>query len=98
MNKIKLGFIGSNFVSDWLADAAATCDSYGLCAIYSRTAEKGGDFASRHGIPTVYTDMEAFLSSDIDAVYIASPNCCHFSQTMDAISHGKHVLCEKPIA
>lgn len=98
MNKIKLGIIGSNFVSDWLADAANASENVELTAIYSRTAEKGGEFASRHGIPKVYTDMAEFLSSDIDAVYIASPNCLHCEQTLNAISHGKHVLCEKPIA
>lgn len=98
MAKLKLGVIGSNFVSDWLCEAALTLENFELSAVYSRTAEKGSAFAEKHGIPRVYTDMEAFLSSDIDAVYIASPNKLHATQTIDALSHGKHVLCEKPIA
>ena len=98
MNHLKFGIIGTNFVSDWLADAVAAVDGTCVDAVYSRTAEKGADFAARHGIPRVFCDMEEFLSADIDAVYIASPNCLHCEQTLKAIAHGKHVLCEKPIA
>lgn len=95
---IRLGIIGSNFVSDWLCDSIDRTEGIVNHAVYSRTAEKGAEFAGKHGIPHVYTDLEEFLSSDIDAVYIASPNAFHFPQTMNAIAHGKHVLCEKPIA
>jgi len=95
---IKLGIIGSNFVSDWLCESVSRTDSIVSHALYSRTAEKGNEFAARHNIPHVFTDLEDFLSSDVDAVYIASPNSCHFSQAMDAMDHGKHVLLEKPIA
>ena len=90
--------IGSNFVSDWLADSANASDKIELYAIYSRTREKGEEFAARHSIPHVFCDMEEFLSSEIDAVYIASPNSLHCRQTLEAVSHAKHVLCEKPIA
>lgn len=95
---IKLGIIGSNFVSDWLCESVARIDGIVSHALYSRTAERGNEFAAKHDLPHVYTDLEEFFSSDIDAVYIASPNSCHHSQTMAALDHGKHVLCEKPIA
>jgi len=95
---MKLGVIGSNFVSDWLCEAVQATEDFTLTAMYSRKQETGEAFAAKYGIPTVYTDMEAFLSSDLDAVYIASPNFCHAPQAMDALRHGKHVLCEKPIA
>ncbi|MFP1592183.1 Gfo/Idh/MocA family protein [Escherichia coli] len=37
-------------------------------------------------------------SDAIDAVYIASPNALHFSQTQLFLSHKIHVICEKPLA
>lgn len=98
MTPVKFGIIGTNFVSDWLADAVAAVDCATVSAVYSRTEEKGSAFAAAHDIPTVYTDMEEFLCSDIDAVYIASPNMLHMEHTLKAVAHGKHVLCEKPIA
>lgn len=96
MKEIKLGIIGTNFVSDWLCEAVAVSDGIVNHAVYSRTAEKGGKFASKHGIDIVYTDMNEFLSSDIDAVYIASPNKLHFDYAKSAMEMGKHVLLEKP--
>ena len=32
-----------------------------------------------------------------DAVYIASPHNTHYGYIKDALQHGKHVLCEKPM-
>lgn len=96
---IKLGIIGTNFVSDWLCDSVTRVPGVECAAVYSRKAETGAAFAQKHGIPKVETDLETFLSlPQVDAVYVASPNAFHYPQTMAAIAHGKHVLCEKPIA
>ena len=35
--------------------------------------------------------------SGIEAVYIASPNSCHYAQSKYFIEHNINVLCEKPI-
>lgn len=98
MSNVKLGIIGSNFVSDWLCDCVKVSAGIVNHAVYSRKDETGRAFADKHGIPHVYTDMEEFLSSDIDAVYIASPNFLHYAQAEAAMRHGKHVLVEKPAA
>ena len=92
------GIIGTNFISDSFLAALPFADARAV-SVYSRKRETGKAFAERHGIPYVFDDMEAFLSSDtFDAVYIASPNYCHEEQSTLALLHGKHVLCEKPIA
>lgn len=96
--KIKLGIVGTNFISDWLYEAASNVSEVEVCAVYSRHQETGDRFAGKHEIPQVYTDYETFLQSDIDAVYIASPMYAHFSQSVEAMNHGKHVLCEKVMA
>ena len=98
MNDIRLGLIGTNFVSDWMAESVAVSDGITAAAVYSRAEDTGRAFADKHGIPAVYTDFAAFLASGIDAVYVASPNFLHFSQAMAAIRQGKHVLVEKPAA
>ncbi len=98
-NPLRLGVVGTNFVSDWLCEAAATSDSVAVTAVYSRARETGDAFAAKHGITNVFCDYGAFLSSgDIDAVYIASPNFAHCEQTVRALNAKKHVLCEKVIA
>ena len=98
MNLIKLGIIGSNFVTDWLCESVQKTEGITLHAMYSRTEARGQEFAGKYGIKHVFTDLDAFLSSDIDAVYIASPNFLHASQAIKAMEKGKHVLVEKPAA
>ncbi len=93
---IKLGIIGTNFISDWMCDCVDVSAGIANHAVYSRTWERGEAFAKKHEIEHVFTSLEAFLSSDIDAVYVASPNALHFPQTMAAIEHGLHAIVEKP--
>ncbi len=97
-SKIKLAVIGTNFISDTLCDAAKKT-GLEITAVYSRALETGNEFAKKHGIKNVFCDFEEFLNSDTyNAAYVASPNFCHYSQTLSLLSHGKHVLCEKPAA
>ena len=95
---LKIGMIGTNFISDDFCEAAARVPGAELYAIYSRKQETGDAFAAKHNIPRVYTDYDEFLDSGLDAVYVASPNFAHCSQTLKALDHKKHVLCEKVMA
>jgi predicted dehydrogenase len=45
---------------------------------------------------TAYEDI--VRRDDVHAVIIATPNFTHAPIALDAIAHGKHVLCEKPLA
>src|SRR5918996_457373 len=55
--------------------------------------------ANRFGIADVHTDYRELCSrGDLDGVTIATPNAFHAQQTLSAFEHGKHVLCEKPLA
>ena len=92
------GIIGTNFISDAFVAALPFADAR-AAAVFSRRKETGDAFAKKHHIPHVFDDIEDFLSSDtFDAVYVASPNACHEEQAIRALAHGKHVLCEKPVA
>lgn len=99
MKKIRFGIVGTNFISDWLLEGASEDSRFEASAVMSRSQERGEEFASRHGIPYVFTNLSEMLASGtVDAVYIASPNCCHSAQSIACMRAGKHVLCEKPLA
>lgn len=43
------------------------------------------------------TEAELLSDPEVEAVYIASPVCCHAAQIKLAAEAGKHILCEKPL-
>ena len=95
---IRYGTIGTNFIVDRFQEAAMENPSLHYSAVYSRNQETAGNFAAKYGVETTYTDLNAFAcADDLDAVYIASPNSFHYEQAALLLSHGKHVLCEKPV-
>ncbi|MBQ8371472.1 MAG: Gfo/Idh/MocA family oxidoreductase [Clostridia bacterium] len=95
---MKLGIIGTNFISEWFSEAARRVEGVELSAVYSRTAERGRAFAEANGVQRVYDSLDGMLSSDIDAVYVASPTFMHGVQSIAAMRAGKHVLVEKMMA
>ena len=98
-NPLRIGIIGTSFVSDWICEAAKMSERCEISAVYSRDLSRGKAYAEKQSIKACFDDEEAFLScEEIDAVYVASPNIAHYRQTMNALSHGKPVLCEKPLA
>jgi predicted dehydrogenase len=47
-----------------------------------------------------YVSISTLLKHEheIDVVVIATPNRLHAQQSIESLKHGKHVLCEKPMA
>lgn len=96
---IHFGVIGTSRITEDFIRCAKRHGEFSLAAVYSRTEEQGRIFAAKHGAKHVFTDLQEMAESDlVDAVYIASPNSLHASQAVLLMSHGKHVLCEKPMA
>lgn len=55
-------------------------------------------FAARYGARTYASVAEMCTSSDIDAVYILTPNTVHAEHAIVAAEHGKQVIADKPMA
>ena len=96
---IRFGMIGTGKIAQKFWQANRYGKDFELTAVYSRTLERAREFGFQKGRLQYFDDLEAFANSDcIDAVYVASPNCCHHDQVMTLLKAGKHVLCEKPMA
>lgn len=70
-----------------------------VVAVCDVDAGRAREFAAKHAIPTVHTDLGKLLATPgIDAVSIVTPDPFHAPIALECIAAGKHVLCEKPLA
>jgi predicted dehydrogenase len=56
------------------------------------------EMGSRYECDTVHDWRHLVERNDIDVVVVATPNVFHREMSIEAMKHGKHVLCEKPLA
>lgn len=94
---IRIGTVGTNWITQQLVEALALSQQYELAGVYSRHAETAQAFADKNHAEASYTDYDEMLTdAQLDAVYIASPNSLHFEQALTAIHHDISVIVEKP--
>lgn len=96
---INLGIIGCG----WIAEKAylsliAKMNDVDVCAVFDINCQKAHEIQGKYHVLNMFDTIGSLLSSPIDAVIIATPNNTHTQYTNMALSAGKHVLCEKPVA
>lgn len=74
-------------------------DSAQLTGLWRRDPTKAEANAREFSIPHVFsTPAELCASPDVDAIFVVSPDVMHLEHVLLAARHGKHILCEKPLA
>ena len=99
MEKIRLGILGTGRIVARVMADMKNAEGIRVTAISGRSQEKAEAAAKAYGIPYAYGSMEAMADSEaVDLVYIALPHPLHARYACMMMDHGKHVLCEKPMA
>lgn len=94
---VKIGIIGTGRIARRFVPEAKYVSGITINAVFNPHIESAKRFSEDFDLD-LYTDsLEKFLER-IDAVYIASPHETHYDYAKVALEHGKHVLCEKPMA
>lgn len=98
--KVRWGLIGTGDIAQKRVAGAIVDDPHSeLVAVCRRSERELNQFADQFGVPHRFVDAEQLIaSSNVDAVYVATPVECHCSQTIAGAKAGKHVLVEKPMA
>lgn len=97
---VRYGILGfGHHSSKRLVPAFARAHHSRLAGLWRRDPEKAMQSARRFSIEHVFPSAEELCQSpQIDAIFITSPDAMHVSDALLAFRHGKHVLCEKPLA
>jgi len=101
--KLNWGILGAARINERLMPAILEATNANLVAIASRrsgaAAETLAKYAPNQQATKCYDQLEYLLTDPaVDAVYVPLANHEHVEWTLRAIAHGKHVLCEKPMA
>lgn len=98
--KIRWGVLGcARIAREHVIPAIQRSTNSEFFAIASREETKLAECRSRFNVARTYHGYAELLRDpEIDAIYIPLPNALHCEWTIKAAEHGKHVLCEKPLA
>jgi myo-inositol 2-dehydrogenase/D-chiro-inositol 1-dehydrogenase len=99
MEKVRVGIIGSAFVSSLHAEAFREVPEAELVAAASSNKDHIEAFAGKWKIPVALTDYRKLVDrKDVDVVVVGIPNDLHREVVAAAAEAGKHIILEKPIA
>ena len=93
---IKLGIIGTGRIARRFFAETKYVSGVEIVTAYNPERTNLKAFAKEFQIMSHSKNFDKFLS-EIDAVYVASPNETHADYVRQALLAGKHVLCEKPM-
>lgn len=96
---VRVGLIGAGMIAQMTGREFASSPDAELVAIADPSEERASALADMFDIAHVLDDGHALLErDDVDAVYVAVPNCFHAEYAIAALDAGKHTLLEKPFA
>jgi predicted dehydrogenase len=94
----RVGIVGAGFIGAVHARSARLAGGT-LAGVATSTPERSREAATRLGAERAYaTPHDLVAADDVDVVHICSPNATHAELATRALEHGKHDVCEKPLA
>jgi len=98
-SKLRLGILGCGAITRVAhLPAALSHPEVELVAMVDRDRERAQSLAQSRSIRCHISSTTEFDAWELDAVINALPNSLHAATTLQALEHGVHVLCEKPLA
>src|SRR3954452_14347060 len=96
---VRVGLVGLGYWGPNLLRVLGDMDSVEIAWICDLDGDRLGRYGRRHPMARTTTEYDDLLSDTaLDAVLIATPVFTHFDLASAALTAGKHVFVEKPLA
>lgn len=96
-NQIKIVILGAGIIAQSIHIPSILRAGLKLVGVCDLSPSRAQEVATRYGVTPYTKPQDVFNNPDVDAVLIATPGS-HAELTISALSAGKHVLAEKPLA
>ncbi len=95
---VRVGIVGIGIAARQVLGSIEQTEGAELTAVCDIRADEVDRFKKRFGVEG-FTQIEDMCKhGPVDAVWVATPNNFHAEHTIISADHGKHVICEKPMA
>jgi len=95
---VRVGIVGIGIAARQVLGSIEQTSGAELTAVCDVRTDEVERFKKRFGVEG-FTRIEDMLKhGPVNAVWVATPNSFHAEHTILAADHGKHVICEKPMA
>ena len=94
---LKVGVIGCGLMGRLHARTLAGLPGVEVTALQNRTFETAEKLAEEVG-GRVFRDVAELLNSDVDAVWVCTPDFAHVEPALAVLEAGKHLFLEKTLA
>jgi predicted dehydrogenase len=96
---LRIGMAGAGRVANVHLRAIGGTEAVEIVGILDLNQELAREQAGKNGIPRVYASWDELLKDDaVQCVATLLPHDLHEQYATEALSAGKHVVCEKPLA
>lgn len=97
-DKLGFGIVGLGQRAERHAESISRLNGCYLAAVCSRKLDKAAEFASRHGSPKIYDEVEYLLDDEqVDVVVLSTPNSLHLQHAAMIAKTGKSLIIECPL-
>jgi biliverdin reductase len=98
LSQVKVGLVGTGFVAKLRAEALQSDARATLCAVVGHSPEKTQAFAQPHQAEVLSSWVDLVHRPDLDLIIISTINRDHGAIAQAALTAGKHVVVEYPLA
>jgi predicted dehydrogenase len=95
ISELRFGIIGYGSIGKLHGRVLQETPGARLVAVADTNPSRSGEVDQK---VLFFSDYQELLQSELEAVIIASPTALHFKAAIEALTRGKHVLVEKPMA
>ncbi len=99
MDKVRIGLVGCGLFGESHLQAFRAVRTADIAAVFDTDPARARQIAAEFGIPGVCSSLEEICAiPELQAMDVVTPEEAHLEPVLKAITAGKHVFVEKPLA